>query len=299
VGWRPARERLTRLVGASPWIAALLAARPVALDELLDPRAAAPAGRGALMREFAPVAAMVDDPEQASGRFREVNQVQRLKVAAALADGSLGHNEAEQALSVIAEGAVRTAIELAAARMRLRHGELDFDLLAIAYGKLGSRELGFGSDLDLVFVYDVGAAESSDGLAAEVYMARLAQRAISLLTEPTARGALYEVDTRLRPEGAAGLLISRFDAWRRYQREKAWVWERQALLRARSVAGSARLARAFHAERRHLLQQRIEPERLGREIVAMRARVAQAGRERSARARALLDGEFLAAWWLL
>jgi glutamate-ammonia-ligase adenylyltransferase len=294
-----ARERLAELVGKSPWIAERLAASPVALDELLDSRTAAPAGRQRLRSEFAALTQLADEPENASERFREINQVERLKIAAALVDGSLSERAIERRLSLVAEGAVRSALALATERMRARHGELSFDILTLAYGKLGSRELGFASDLDLVFVYEAHAEQSADGLAAELYLARLAQRAISLLTEPTACGALYEVDTRLRPEGAAGLLISRFDAWRRYQREKAWVWERQALLRARAVAGSPRLARAFHAERASLLGQAIDHARLRREMLAMRARVAASGPRRSGRASALIDGEFLTAWWVL
>lgn len=294
-----ARERLTELVGKSPWIAERLAASPVALDELLDPRTVAPTGRKRLWQEFEAVKQMADEPERASGRFREINQVERLKIAAAMVDGSLTGAAVERRLSLVAEGAVRSALALATARMRARHGELPLDILAIAYGKLGSRELGFASDLDLVFVYEAHAPQSVGGLEAELYLARLAQRAISLLAEPTARGALYEVDTRLRPEGAAGLLISRFDAWRRYQREKAWVWEHQALLRARPVAGSPRLARVFHAERARLLGRPIDRARLAHEILAMRERVAAVGPSRSGRAAALMDGEFLAAWWLL
>ncbi|MGA7964820.1 MAG: hypothetical protein WCB49_02815, partial [Gammaproteobacteria bacterium] len=198
-----------------------------------------------------------------------------------------------------AERSVRAALTLAGARMRARHGELGHELLAIGYGKLGSRELGFASDLDLVFVYAAAAPASADGMAAETYLARLAQRSISLLGQPTLLGPLYAVDTRLRPEGAAGLLLSRFDAWQRYQHEQAWLWERQALLRARPVAGSPSLARQFHAERLRLLTRPVERETLVRELGAMRVRVAEAGPPRSASGAALIDGEFLAALWLL
>ncbi|MGH8273135.1 MAG: bifunctional [glutamate--ammonia ligase]-adenylyl-L-tyrosine phosphorylase/[glutamate--ammonia-ligase] adenylyltransferase [Gammaproteobacteria bacterium] len=297
---RPAaRERLARLVGRSEWIARRLAASPVALDELLDPRTAAPIARGRLAREFASVLALADEPDFATERFREINEVARLKIAAGLADGSLSSGMAERYLSLLAERAVRTALALATERMRARHGALACELLAVGYGKLGSRELGFASDLDLVFVYECKAERAKDGLPAEAWLARLAQRTISLLSLPTALGALYVVDTRLRPEGTAGLLISRFDAWRRYQRGEARLWERQALLRARPVAGSARLARTFRSEQQDLLERPVESATLAREIVAMRARVAAVGPTRTAAAAALLDGEFLAAWWLL
>ncbi len=296
---RPAaRMRLVKLVGTSPWIAQRLAASPVALDELLDPRLAAPASRQRLVREFAAISALTE-PDRAAERLREANEMQRLKIAAGLLDGSLSPALVERLLSQLADCTVRSALALAAAQMRARHGTLAFDLLAIGYGKLGSRELGFASDLDLVFVHETAAAQAEDGLAAETYLARLAQRTISLLSLPTATGSLYAVDTRLRPEGAAGLLLSSFDAWRRYQDEQAWLWERQALLRARAVAGSPRLARVFNHERRRLLARPPDAAELAREIVAMRARVAAAGPARSENASALFDGEFLAAYWVL
>ncbi|MGH8162340.1 MAG: hypothetical protein ACRESR_09430, partial [Gammaproteobacteria bacterium] len=290
---------LARLVGRSEWIARRLAASPITLDELVDPRQAVPAGPARLAREFEAVVAVASEPDRATERFREVNEAERLKIAAGFAEANLASDEVECRLSVLAERAVRAALALAAARMRERHGELRHELLVLAYGKLGSRELGFASDLDLVFVYETAETRAGGGLAAEVWLARLAQRTISLLSLPTALGSLYTVDTRLRPEGSAGLLISRLTGWRRYQREEAQLWERQALLRAWPVAGSTRLARVFRDERRRLLARRIEPTDLAREIVSMRARVAATGHPRTAEGAALLDGEFLAAWWLL
>ncbi len=297
---RPAaRARLVRLVGHSPWLAERLAATPAALDELLDERLAAPAPRRQIVRWLQRITWVDTSGEAAAERLCEINELQRLKIAAAWVDGSLTPRQAEQALTVLGERSVRAALALAAARMHVRHGALEHELLVIGYGKLGSRELGFASDLDLVFVYDTVQAVSTGGLPTETYLARLAQRSISLLGQSTLLGSLYTVDTRLRPEGAAGLLLSRFDAWQRYQHEQAWLWERQALLRARPVAGSVRLARQFHAQRQRLLTQAIEPETLIRELGAMRARVAAVGPRRGAGAAALIDGEFLAASWLL
>ena len=297
---RPAaRSRLVHLVGRSPWLAERLAATPAALDELLDERVCAPASTVQVARQLRATVDVGASGEVAAERLREFNELQRLKIAAAWIDGSFAPDRAERALTLLGERSVRAAIALAASRMQARHGPLDHELLAIGYGKLGSRELGFASDLDLVFVYDTVHTAAQDGLAVETYLARLAQRSISLLGLPTLLGPLYTVDTRLRPEGAAGLLLSRFDAWRRYQYEKAWLWERQALLRARPVAGSVRLAQQFHAERRRLLTRFIEPATLVRELRAMRARVAAVGSTRSAVGAALIDGEFLAALWLL
>ncbi len=300
---RPAAlERLVTLVGRSAWIAQRLAAAPAALDELLDPRVSAPAPAPVLVRRYRHLLKRSGDPtgeDDAALELREVNEIQRLKIAAALVDGSYNESALERDLTRLAEGAVKTALQLAAARMRARVGGLSYELLVLAYGKLGSRELGLESDLDLVFLYDRVTGDGHSGMEPGVYLARLAQRALSLLIQPTASGPLYRVDTRLRPEGSAGLLLSRFDAWCRYQREHAWLWERQALLRARPVAGSPRLARRFHRERLALLARSVPPAELAQAITGMRARVARSGPPESPLTAALLDGEFLTAYWVL
>ncbi len=297
---RPAaRQRLVELATRSPWLAERIAATPAVLDELLDPRLAAPFSRARLAHHFHEIHAGEHAEDVSAEALRETNETQRLKIAAGLADGTLGNDQAERELSVLAELSVRAALELALKRMSARHGELSHELLAIGYGKLGSRELGLGSDLDIVFIYAERSPAAADGLSAETYVVRVAQRAISLLSMPTTAGRLYTVDTRLRPEGAAGLLISRFEAWRRYQWEHAWLWERQALLRARPVAGSVSLARRFMRVRTALLIRPVPRDTLAREIAAMRSRVAALGPRRTDNAAALLDGEFLAAFWLL
>lgn len=294
-----ARGRLIGLIAQSPWVTERLAATPAALDELLDERVSAPAPSPLVARQMRALPRMARSGEEAAEQLRELNDLQRLKIAAALIEGACSPAHSERALTVLAEHSVRAALGVAHARMRERHGRLEHDLLAIGYGKLGSRELGFASDLDLVFVH-AGEAQATDAdFDAETFLARLAQRTLSLLSLPTLVGPLYAVDTRLRPEGAAGLLLSRFDAWQRYQRESAWLWERQALLRARPVAGSIGLARRFHEERLRLLVRPVAAASLAAEIVAMRRRVAAAGPPRTATSAAILDGEFLAAYWLL
>jgi glutamate-ammonia-ligase adenylyltransferase len=137
----------------------------------------------------------------------------------------------------------------------------------IAYGRLGGKELGYASDLDLIFLYDGPNDE-----AAELYV-RLAQRLIAWLNASTAAGKLYEIDVRLRPDGESGLLISRFDAFCRYQREHAWVWEHQALTRARFCAGNRDLGARFEAEREAILRLPRDPVTLRREVLAMRKRM--------------------------
>jgi glutamate-ammonia-ligase adenylyltransferase len=143
----------------------------------------------------------------------------------------------------------------------------------IGYGKLGGKELGYASDLDLVFVYDVDSSPADADAAMERY-ARLAQRMNTWLTSATGAGRLYETDLRLRPDGAKGLIVSGLAAFERYQREQAWTWEHQALTRARFVAGDAALGARFERLRDSLL--RIERDRaeLARDVVEMRRRMA-------------------------
>jgi glutamate-ammonia-ligase adenylyltransferase len=146
----------------------------------------------------------------------------------------------------------------------------------IAYGRLGGKELGYASDLDLVFVYD-----DPDDRAPEAY-AQLSQRLSTWLSARTAAGLLFEIDLRLRPNGNAGLLVSSLDAFRSYQRESAWVWEHQALTRARFAAGDAAIGAAFEAERRAILARPRDLGDLRREVVAMRRKMHDGHPNRSA-----------------
>jgi glutamate-ammonia-ligase adenylyltransferase len=142
----------------------------------------------------------------------------------------------------------------------------------IGYGKLGGKELGYASDLDLVFLYDV-APDDPDADAMPQRYARLAQRVNTWLTSMTAAGHLYETDLRLRPDGEAGLIVSSLGAFRRYQREHAWTWEHQALTRARFVAGDPAIGAAFEAERDAILRLPREAGKLAAEVVEMRRRM--------------------------
>jgi len=140
----------------------------------------------------------------------------------------------------------------------------------IAYGKLGGKELGYASDLDIIFLFD-----DTDEAAPEAY-ARLAQRFNNWLSSRTQAGILFETDLRLRPDGAAGLMVSSMDAFRRYQRESAWVWEHQALTRARFCAGDPAIGAAFELERQHILSRPREPGALRTAVLEMRQTLLQA-----------------------
>jgi glutamate-ammonia-ligase adenylyltransferase len=181
---------------------------------------------------------------------------------------------------------------------------------AVAYGKLGGLELGYGSDLDLVFLHDSsGDAERTDGakpLDNGVFFLRLAQRIVHLLTMHSAAGRLYEVDMRLRPSGKGGMLVTPVREFARYQREEAWTWEHQALLRARSVAGDATVRAAFEETRTDILCNAVHRERLRSDVREMRERMRHE-LSRGAPGRfdlkqdpgGIADIEFLAQYWAL
>jgi glutamate-ammonia-ligase adenylyltransferase len=151
----------------------------------------------------------------------------------------------------------------------------------IGYGKLGGKELGYASDLDLVFLYDVDAGDPEAESQQERY-ARLAQRLITWITSNTAAGQLYDTDLRLRPDGASGLLVSSVPAFRKYQRENAWTWEHQALTRARFVAGDVQMGNAFEAERESILRLPRDSGPLAAEVSDMRRKMAAGHPNRTA-----------------
>lgn len=284
-----ALSQLVRLCAASPWVAELLARHPLLLDELLDPRSLyAPLPREALGEALRAELAQVDpdDMEQLMDRLRHFKQAQVLRVAAADVMNALPLMKVSDQLTWIAEAVLGEVLAIAWRQLAARHGEplcveggqtRKAGFAVIAYGKLGGIELGYGSDLDLVFLHDsAGERQETDGakvIENNVFFARLAQRMIHILTAFTPAGVLYEVDTRLRPSGSAGLMVSSFTAFAQYQRASAWTWEHQALVRARPVAGSPALGQSFAELRREVLCRRRDPVALKREVREMRQRM--------------------------
>ena len=279
-------SQLVRLVGGSPWIARYLSLHPMLLDELLDPRTLyAPLSRTALSAELDArmATADLDDLEQQMEILRHFKQAQVLHVAAADLAGAIPVMLVSDYLTDIAEVVLDRVLTLAWRQVSQRYGEplradgqvADFGV--VAYGKLGSLELGYGSDLDVVFLHDAvpaGTATTGDKpVEPAVFFARLAQRIIHILSTPTPGGILYEVDTRLRPSGQSGLLTSSLDAFAEYQRERAWTWEHQALVRARMVAGGPTLRAGFRAVRREILTRSRPRETLREEVGHMRERM--------------------------
>ena len=263
-------ERVARLAMCSAWAADLLKRHPILLDELLQARAQSTSidwqqERARLEEELA---AAHDDTEQHYELLRHFKQVHTLRLNIGDVDGRLSVMELGDALSALADLLIDVALTLAWRSLSKTPGLGTVPGFAvIGYGKLGSKELGYASDLDLIFLYDEALAAPADSCA------RLAQRLNQWLNAMTAGGVLYETDLRLRPDGASGTLVSSVEAFREYQLQRAWTWEHQALTRARFCAGDGRLAARFDAVREEILATARDKTALRDEILAMRAKM--------------------------
>jgi len=287
-----ALSQLVRLVDASPWITRLLTQHPLLLDELLDPRSLySPPDRVQmeedLQRRLGQVKA--DDLEQIMDILRQFKQANVLRIAAADVMKAVPLMRVSDKLTELAEVVLAAVLDQAWNDMVTRHGYPSCARVAeeggvdekgfavIAYGKLGGLELGYGSDLDLVFVHNSdnpNAMTSGDRpVVDEVFFARLGQRMIHIMSARTPAGILYEVDMRLRPSGASGLLVVSVPAFEDYQKNKAWTWEHQALVRARQVAGDRHVGEHFEAIRRDVIAQPRDPSLLKKDIVEMREKM--------------------------
>ncbi|WP_290637827.1 bifunctional [glutamate--ammonia ligase]-adenylyl-L-tyrosine phosphorylase/[glutamate--ammonia-ligase] adenylyltransferase [Aquisalimonas sp.] len=284
-----ALSQLVKLCSASPWIARHVSRHPMLLDELLDPRTLyAPLKRKDLAEELRERldAYPGDDLEQRMEVLRQFKQANALRVAASDLAGVTPLMVVSDHLVDIAEVVLGEVLDLAWSHLEARHGrptcQVDGETVhagfaIIAYGKLGGLELGYGSDLDVVFVHDSrGEEQVTDGdrqVDNNVFFMRLAQRIIHILGATMAGGVLYEVDTRLRPSGRSGLLATSLDAFAEYQREQAWTWEHQALVRARYVAGSAALGEQFAELRTEILRRPRDRDQLRIDVRDMRERM--------------------------
>jgi glutamate-ammonia-ligase adenylyltransferase len=244
---RAALGRLVDLCAASPWIADEVSRFPVLLDEMLNAQTLfAPPGKAELEAELRQVLVRLpaDDLEAQMDALRIFKKGHVLRVAASDIKGTLPLMKVSDYLTWIAEAVLEEVLWLAWRDLTARHGvphradgaPCNPDFVVLGYGKLGGLELGYGSDLDLVFIHDAAPDGETDGARAidnASFFARLGQKIIAFLTTATSAGLLYEVDMRLRPSGNAGMLVSSLRAFTAYQEEKAWTWEHQALVRAR------------------------------------------------------------------
>ena len=304
------RELFGDLLGGAPRLAEVVAARPHALDAMIDPARAALADALDEDRETARAQAYLAparDYEDALNRARDFAAEEKFLIGVRLLSGALDADMAARAYSALAQALAAALLARVQSEFATEHGTLPGGrVVALAMGKLGSREMTAASDLDLILIYDF-AGDVSDGarpLSAALYYSRLTQRLVAALTAPTKAGRLYDVDLRLRPSGRKGPLATSLAAFAAYQREEAETWEHMALTRARCVAGDASLAAEIAGIAREVLS-RARPRRaLARDILAMRALIAREKADRGAfdlklAPGGLIDIEFLAQFLIL
>ncbi|MBO9718252.1 MAG: bifunctional [glutamate--ammonia ligase]-adenylyl-L-tyrosine phosphorylase/[glutamate--ammonia-ligase] adenylyltransferase [Pseudoxanthomonas sp.] len=307
-----ALARLVDVLARSALLAERIAAYPLLLDELLDTRVAGPMPDVPAMRAACTEAVRTqeDDPEAALRALNEVRLALSFRIALATLDRRQPAEDSACQLAALADAVVIEVLRMADAEVTAAHGPMPGGRFAvIGYGSLGGRELGFGSDLDLVFLYDADATAMSEGARAlepARWYARLAQKVVALLGAVTSAGRLYETDMRLRPDGGKSLLVSSLASYEDYQLQRAWTWEHQALVRARPIAGDASLCADFEQVRAGTLGRPREVAALVADVDQMRRRMrAELDRSDAARfdlkqgAGGLVDLEFLVQYLVL
>jgi glutamate-ammonia-ligase adenylyltransferase len=300
-----ALHRVLSVLGASRWAAGYLIRHPQLLDELLDDEAmASPFDWAEFKRTLRARLAAADGVEQQMDLLRHAHQAEVFRILLIDLAGTLSVEHVSDRLSELADAVLDVALEAVWNQLPKRHRELP-RFAIIAYGKLGGKELGYASDLDLIFLYDDPA-----DVAADVY-ATFTRRLITWLTTATGAGTLFDIDLRLRPNGESGLLVTDLDAFRRYQLREgdaantAWVWEHQALTRARYCAGDAEIGARFEAIREQVLTTPRDAAALAKEIVEMRERVEAGHPNHSALfdlkhdRGGMVDIEFTVQYWVL
>jgi [glutamine synthetase] adenylyltransferase / [glutamine synthetase]-adenylyl-L-tyrosine phosphorylase len=273
-----ALERVVRMIGASSWAAEYVTRHPLLLDELLDDRLLyAPPDLAAFAADLRrQLDAQAGDTERRMNLMRELHQAQVFRLLAQDLAGLLTVERLADHLSALADLMLEASLGEVWRDLPRKHRAGAPLFCVAAYGKLGGKELGYASDLDILFIY-----EDDDERAQEVY-ARLAQRLTSWLSLRTSSGVLFDTDLELRPSGASGLLVSSLGAFERYQEASAWTWEHQALTRARACAGDAALGAKFEALRESVLRRSRDQAPLKKEILAMREKLHRAHPNRSA-----------------
>jgi [glutamine synthetase] adenylyltransferase / [glutamine synthetase]-adenylyl-L-tyrosine phosphorylase len=324
-----ARARLVEICGHGDFLARQVATHPLLLDELIDERLLAELpSRASLEAEVRSRLEQLqeEDPERQVETLRHFQRAAIFRVAVADLTGRLPVMRVSDRLTEIAEIIVEHAIELGWRQIGAQFGlpmcgegpeRRPVSICAVGYGKLGGMELGYSSDLDLVFLHDsCGERQETNGprpIDNQLFFVRLAQRIMHLLTMHSAAGRLYEVDVRLRPSGKGGLLVTSIDAFAEYQRREAWTWEHQALLHARAVAGAARLRSEFESIRLDVLANHVRRDTLQAEVRSMRERMRKelskgnkpgppdrpGGFDIKQDAGGVADIEFLAQYWAL
>lgn len=281
-------DQLLRLCTASPMVAEKLARYPLLLDELLDLthlyQPLAPDAYRSELRDYL-ARIPVEDMEQQMEAVRQFKQVQLLKIAAADIAGVLPVMRVSDHLTYLAEAIVEAVVNQAWHQMVEKYGQPTHlgeregrGFAVIGYGKLGGWELGYNSDLDVVFLHDCPADIETDGrkvIDGRQFYLRLAQRIVHLFSTRTPSGVLYDIDTRLRPSGTSGMLVSTLEAYADYQQKEAWTWEHQALVRARMIYGDPKLESGFTQVRHRILTTPRDIDTLREQVSGMREKMRQ------------------------
>jgi [glutamine synthetase] adenylyltransferase / [glutamine synthetase]-adenylyl-L-tyrosine phosphorylase len=281
-----ALTRLVKLAQVSPWILSFLSRHPLLLDELLDPRTFnAPLDKGTLYHELTERMERLgtQDLESRMDDARIFKQINTFRIAAADVAGLLPLMKVSDCLTYLAEVILQHALEMSWTPLVEKYGlpggcrGEKYGFALIAYGKLGGVELGYGSDLDLVFLHTGPVGSTAGGRLPPVdhaqFYSRLGQRIIHFLTTMTRTGKLYDIDMRLRPSGNAGVLVSHIDSFEDYQMHNAWPWEHQALIKARFAAGDPAVGDRFAALRERILRMPRQAADFAEAVRSMRERM--------------------------
>ena len=269
-----ALRKVAEIIGSSAWAADYLTRHPILLDEILSPRLYETATdwdefRANCQQRLAEVAG---DTEREMDILREAHHAQVFRLLAQDIAGMQTVERLADHLSQLADILVQTSLDLCWKQLKTRHPQPEQapKFAVIAYGKLGGKELAYGSDLDLVFLHDDPTPDIS------ALYARLGQRLSTWMSSQTSAGILFETDLRLRPNGDSGMLVNSIEAFRDYQLKNAWSWEHQALTRARFCAGDPEVGAQFEAIRIEILQQKRDLAKLREDVLTMRQRMLDA-----------------------
>ncbi|MBC7404356.1 MAG: bifunctional [glutamate--ammonia ligase]-adenylyl-L-tyrosine phosphorylase/[glutamate--ammonia-ligase] adenylyltransferase [Cytophaga sp.] len=266
-----ALDRVIRMMSASDWAAKFLTRHPILLDELLDESVLhqAPDWNSFTQELQQQLAHNVGDTERQMDTLREMHHALLFRLLAQDLEGNLSVEHLADALSQLADIMVAATLQAAWETIANRHCEKP-KFAVIAYGKLGGKELGYASDLDVIFLYD------DDSQEAPGLYAKLAQRFITWMTSHTPAGILFDIDIALRPDGASGLMVSSIASFVRYQEKSAWLWEHQALTRARFCAGTPDIGEQFNQLRERILRLERDKKNLTEEVLSMRKKMRDA-----------------------
>lgn len=316
-------KQLIKLCARSAWITEQIRSFPLLLDELLTPlylqqqQTDLPVVYEEYSDELRQSLLRIepDDTELLMEQWRQFKLCQQLRIAASDISGSLPIAKVSDKLTVLAEVLLQAVFKSAWQQLTEKFGapshlqQDDTGFLIVGYGKLGGYELGYGSDLDLVFIHNAPQDSETTGpkkVSAQQFYIKLAQRIMHLLNTRTLSGQLYEADLRLRPSGNSGLLCCHLNGFEHYQEKEAWTWEHQALVRARSILGDSQLQQAFKEVRSRILQRQRELPLLAEEVVKMRLKMRDhlldsqaSGLDLKQCEGGITDIEFMVQYWVL